>query len=90
MNFKNVTSTKFLKEGDVEDEVVEQLKEIDLSTDEEDEDDECEVIIFKRQTITESTVEEVKVMDDNDLAICLEGTELIKAEEKNGYVKEYI
>ena len=61
MNFKNVTSTKFLKECDVEDEVVEQLKEIDLSTDEEDEDDECEVIIFKRQTITESTVEEVNL-----------------------------
>ena len=71
MNFKNVTSTKFLKECDVEDEVVEQLKEIDLSTDEEDEDDECEVIIFKRQTITESTGEEVEVMDNNDLAICL-------------------
>jgi len=75
--------------GEVDDEV-EQLEEIDLSSDEEDDDDECALIVLKRPPVTERTVEEVEVMDDDDIAMCGEGTGSINAKEKNGYVKEYI
>jgi len=75
--------------GEVDDEV-EQLEEIDLSSDEEGSDDECALIVLKRPPVTERTVEEVEVMDDDDIAMCGEGTGSINAKEKNGYVKEYI
>merc|ERR1719273_2774324 len=40
--------------------------------------------------VTERTVEEVEVMEDDDIAMCGEGTGSINAKEKDGYVKEYI
>jgi len=69
---------------------VEQMDEIDLSSDEDDSDDECTLIVLKRPPVTERTVEEVEVMDDDDIAMCGEGTGSMNAKEKNGYVKEYI
>ena len=53
------------KVGEVDDDEVEQLEEIDLSSDEEDSDDECALIVLKRPPVTERTVEEVEVGDDN-------------------------
>jgi len=78
------------KVGEVDDDEVEQLEEIDLSSDEEDSDDECALIVLKRPPVTERTVEEVEVMEDEDITMCGEGTGSINAKEKNGYVKEYI
>ena len=49
------------KVGQVDEEEVEQLEEIDLSSDEEDSDDECALIVLKRPPVTERTVEEVEV-----------------------------
>jgi len=75
--------------GDV-DEEVEEMAEIELSSDEEASDDECALIVLKRPPVTERTIEEVEVMEDDDIAMCGEGTGSINAKEKNGYVKEYI
>merc|ERR1712240_999144 len=58
--------------------------------DEEASDDECALIVLKRPPVTERTVEEVEVMEDDDIAMCGEGTGSINAKEKDGYVKEYI
>merc|ERR1711935_137232 len=77
--------------GEVDGDEVEQLEEIDLSSDEDGDDDECALIVLKRPPVTERTVEEVEVMDDgDDIAMCGEGTGSINAKEKSGYVKEYI
>jgi len=69
---------------------VEQLDEIELSSDEEGSDDECALIVLKRPPVTERTIEEVEVMEDDDITMCGEGTGSFNAKEKNGYVKEYI
>jgi len=76
--------------GEVDGDEVEQLEEVELSSDEEDEDDECALIVLKRPPVTERTVEEVEVMEDDDIAMVGEGAGSINAKEKNGYVKEYI
>jgi len=76
--------------GEVDGDEVEQLEEVELSSDEEGDDDECALIVLKRPPVTERTVEEVEVMDDDDIAMCGEGAGSINAKEKNGYVKEYI
>merc|ERR1719508_705749 len=78
------------KVGEVDDDEVEQLEEIELSSDEEDSDDECALIVLKRPPVTERTMEEVEVMEDDDITMCGEGTGSINAKEKSGYVKEYI
>jgi len=72
------------------DEEVEEMAEIDLSSDEEDSDDECALIVLKRPPVSERVVEEVEVMDDDDVAMCGEGTSAMNTKEKSGYVKEYI
>jgi hypothetical protein len=72
------------------DEEVEEMAEIELSSDEEASDDECALIVLKRPPVTERTIEEVEVMEDDDIAMCGEGTGAMNAKEKNGYVKEYI
>ena len=59
------------KVGEVDDDEVEQLEEIDLSSDEEDSDDECALIVLKRPPVTERTVEEVEVGDDFFLRIII-------------------
>ena len=59
------------KVGEVDDDEVEQLEEIDLSSDEEDSDDECALIVLKRPPVTERTVEEVEVGDDFILRIII-------------------
>jgi len=75
--------------GSLDDEV-EEMPEIELSSDEQASDDECELIVMKRPPVTERVVEEVEVMEDDDIAMCGEGTGSINAKEKEGYVKEYI
>merc|ERR1712012_1399601 len=72
------------------DDETEEMAEIELSPDEEASDDECALIVLKRPPVTERTVEEVEVMEDDDIAMCGEGTGSINAKEKDGYVKEYI
>merc|ERR1712012_1064517 len=72
------------------DDETEEMAEIELSSDEEASDDECALIVLKRPPVTERTVEEVEVMEDDDITMCGEGTGSINAKEKNGYVKEYI
>jgi len=69
---------------------VEAMPEIELSSDEEDEEDDCSLIVLKRPPVTERTIEEVEVMEDGDITMCGEGTGSINAKEKNGFVKEYI
>merc|ERR1712029_633528 len=77
------------KVGEVDGDV-EQMDEIELSSDEEDEDDDCAHIVLKRPPVTERTIEEVEVMEDGDISMVGEGTGSINAKEKNGFVKEYI
>jgi len=72
------------------DEEIEEMAEIELSSDEDASDDECALIVLKRPPVTERTIEEVEVMEDDDVAMCGEGTGAMNAKEKNGYVKEYI
>lgn len=72
------------------DEEVEELEEVVLSSDDDASDDECALIVLKRPPVTERTVEEVEVMEDDDVAMCGEGTGSINAKEKDGHVKEYI
>merc|ERR1719445_674148 len=77
------------KVGEVDGDV-EQMDEIELSSDDEDDDDECALIVLKRPPVTERTIEEVEVMEDDDIGVVGEGTGAMNAKEKNGYVKEYI
>ena len=72
------------------DKEVEKMDEIKLSSDKEASDDECTLILLKRPPITERTIEEVKVMEDDDIAMCGEDNGAMNAKEKNGYAKEYI
>ena len=74
----------------MDEEETEEMAEIELSSDEDASDDECALIVLKRPPVTERTVEEVEVMEDDDIAMCGEGTGSINAKEKSGYVKEYI
>ena len=60
-NGKNGDYVEVDKIGEVDEDEVEQLEEIDLSSDEEDSDDECALIVLKRPPVTERTVEEVEV-----------------------------
>ena len=48
------------KVGEV-DEDVEQMAEIELSSDEEDDENDCALIVLKRPPVTERTVEEIEV-----------------------------
>ena len=70
------------------DEEIEQMEEIDLSSDDEDIDDEVSLIVLKRPPATSRTVEEVEVVDDEDITLCGEGESSLSRKEKNGYVKE--
>jgi len=77
------------KVGEI-DEEIEQMEEIDLSSDDEDNDDEVSLIVLKRPPAISRTVEEVEVEDDEDITLCGEGESSLSRKEKNGYVKEYI
>jgi hypothetical protein len=84
---KEVPVVATIDDGDDE---TEEMEEIELSSDDDASDDECALIVLKRPPVTERTVEEVEVMEDDDIAMCGEGTGSINAKEKDGYVKEYI
>ena len=57
---------------------------------EEASDDEVALIVLKCPPVTERTIEEVEVMEDDEIGVVGERTGSMNAKEKNGYVKEYI
>jgi len=65
------------------------MEEIELSSDEEDADeDDVALIVLKRPPVTERTVEEVEITED--IEITGTGSGGVSLKEKKGYVKEYI
>jgi len=77
--------------GDVDMEE-EDLEEIELSSDEEDEDADVALVVMKRPPVTSRTVDMLELGDDEDEGPVLAGVKKagINTREKEGFVKEYI
>jgi len=67
---------------------VEEMEEIELSSDEEVEDDDVALIVLKRPPVTERIVEEVEISED--IEITGTGSGGVNLKEKKGFVKEFI
>merc|ERR1719193_2770685 len=59
------------------------MPEIELSSDEEASDDEVALIVLKRPPVTEKKIEEIEMTEEDEVAMCGEGTGSINAKEKD-------
>jgi hypothetical protein len=75
--------------GEVE---MEDMEEIELSSDEEDDDEDVQLVVMKRPPVTSKMVDMLELGDDEDDAPMIEGGEkaAVNIKERDGTVKEYI
>jgi len=70
---------------------VEEMPEIELSSDDEASDDEVALIVLKRPPVTEKKIEEIEMTEEDEVLVCAQGEGwMANAKEQQGYVKEYI